>query len=225
MSGTGLFSGQFGYDMPKNENTSFFYSQWKTNSVQTVRLSNQPPQGLSAKSIPIFGEKVWLKRYSIFFKDKALRLIKSLGLRLCFSFDHCHPRVAAEPYCFSGQYCKAILDIRPYTLNVMKTETVKEWLNNSKWQSRDLLQMLHTVSNNGNNEMIRMGGWCENANEAWRHVLNKLEIKGSLTIHTQFGRRSCTLEAGPNKPKTVKTQDFFWNWVSHLLWNGRLCGH
>lgn len=61
----------------------------------------------------------------IFFKDTALTLIKPLGLRLSFSFDHCHPRVAAEPYCFSGQYCEAILDIRPYTSNVMKTETVK----------------------------------------------------------------------------------------------------
>ena len=34
LSGTGLFSGQLGYDMPKNENISFFCTQWKKHRGQ-----------------------------------------------------------------------------------------------------------------------------------------------------------------------------------------------
>lgn len=69
--------------------------------------------------------------------------------------------------------------------------------------------MLHTVSNNGNNEMIRMKGCYENANEAWRHVLNKLEIKGSFTIYT-FWSAFMYIRSRSKQTKNSQDTRFFW---------------
>lgn len=48
---------------------------------------------------------------------------------------------------------------------------------------------------------------CENANEAWCYVLNKLEIKDNLSIYT-FWLAFMHIRSRSKQIKTVKTQDF-----------------
>lgn len=66
--------------------------------------------------------------------------------------------------------------------------------------------MLRILSYNANNGMMMMME-CKNANEAWRYVLNELEIKDNLNIYT-FWLAFLYIRSRSKQTKTVKTQDF-----------------
>lgn len=62
--------------------------------------------------------------------------------------------------------------------------------------------------------MTRMWRCGENANEAWRHVLNKLEIKGRLTIYTLW---SALMYIRSRSKQTKNSQDTRFFFVTESL--------